>query len=102
MEILTEANIQYINNYWKLRKEAVDKKAENEWIENDECDLYDTLYDTYNQEIFVEDTETQNYIEYLDDEYQKYIEKIGLDMDDRTYDENLWMFIHAGKTLDEY
>lgn len=75
MENLTEANIRHIKTYWKLRN-IEDRKWENYYFSG--CE-----------------EPNHNYCLYLDDEYRKYLKRLNLDMDDRTYDEELWAFIHG-------
>lgn len=76
MDRLTEANIRHIRKFWTLKN-----KEDTKWT-----DYYFNGGDMPNE----------NYIPFLETEYRNYLTKLNINPNDRTLDEDLWLFINFG------
>jgi hypothetical protein len=114
MQNLPQEFIVYVENYWKeyrkmsklINKHNKSKVSDeldnmlNYYVENAPENLEETLNNIVNKcsQLLKKASEADEYVtnlELLESEYQAFMESYGVDLDNRTYDEEFYAFIHG-------
>lgn len=103
---LTDKQIRHIQRYWKQIEIDPHEHFNGDYWVGQNPDEYRRcgIYMKYNKTKFIsiedERQRYDSYIEYLQKEYKEYLNKLGYELENRSYNEILYNFLNEGFIMD--